>query len=127
MRAYPFCTMRCTVRRLIVYTVLITLISYTGFRLTQPVSIPISNPAAKCRHREIGRCSSGEARRASRGWAHRSLKSTLQASHRSFQRKRVSMTWRNSPPHFLLHLNPPSLALPLLHPLLFSGRMIRSS
>ena len=38
--------MRCTVRRLIVYTVLITLISYTGFRLTQPVSIPNSNPAA---------------------------------------------------------------------------------
>ena len=46
VRAYPFCTMRCTVRRLIVYTVLITLISYTGFRLTQPVSIPNSNPAA---------------------------------------------------------------------------------
>ena len=39
-------TMKCTIRRLLVYTVLITLISYTGFRLTTPVSFPASIPAA---------------------------------------------------------------------------------
>merc|ERR1719271_91390 len=38
--------MKCTIRRLLVYTVLITLISYTGFRLTTPVSFPASIPAA---------------------------------------------------------------------------------
>ena len=102
------------------YTVLITLISYTGFRLTQPVSIE-QQPRGKCGI-DIG-SGPAEARRASRGWAHRSLKSTLRASHRSFND--VSMTWRNSPPHLLLH-HPPSLACPS-STTLFSGRMIRSS
>ena len=85
--------------------------------------LPGQHPRGKCRHHEIGRCSSG---RRDAGRALRSSRLTIPVSCRLYRRKRGQMLRRKNLPRHLLLPNPPSHSL-LLLPLLLSSRPRRSS